>query len=87
MPRISPSRGTAASNARLIPSISSQSVILARSERSFQGKVPLHTLRADVDYAITEAATTAGVIGVKVWIYRGEILPEKSGELVGAERA
>lgn len=49
---------------------------IARSERNFQGKVPLHTLRADVDYAITEAATTAGRIGVKVWVYRGEILPE-----------
>ena len=60
---------------------------IARSERNFQGKVPLHTLRADVDYAITEASTTAGVIGVKVWVYRGEILPEKSHELAGAERS
>lgn len=48
---------------------------IARTERTFQGKVPLHTLRADIDYAITEASTAAGVIGVKVWIYRGEILP------------
>lgn len=48
---------------------------IARTERTFQGKVPLHTLRADIDYAITEASTPAGVIGVKVWVYRGEILP------------
>lgn len=54
---------------------------IARTERTFQGKVPLHTLRADIDYAITEASTPAGVIGVKVWIYRGEILPG-----LGAER-
>ncbi len=51
---------------------------IARSERTFQGKVPLHTLRADIDYAITEASTTAGQIGVKVWVYRGEILPGMS---------
>ncbi|NMA27517.1 MAG: 30S ribosomal protein S3 [Burkholderiales bacterium] len=50
---------------------------IARSERTFQGKVPLHTLRADVDYAIRTAETTYGVIGVKVWVYRGDILPER----------
>jgi small subunit ribosomal protein S3 len=48
---------------------------IARSERTFEGKVPLHTLRADIDYAIKEAFTTFGQIGVKVWIYRGDILP------------
>jgi len=48
---------------------------IARSERTFEGKVPLHTLRADIDYAIKEAFTTYGQIGVKVWIYRGDILP------------
>ncbi|MDQ7823186.1 MAG: 30S ribosomal protein S3 [Candidatus Eremiobacteraeota bacterium] len=48
---------------------------IARSERVFEGKVPLHTLRADIDYAIREAFTTYGQIGVKVWIYRGDILP------------
>ncbi len=48
---------------------------IARSERSFEGKVPLHTLRADIDYAIKEAFTTYGQIGVKVWIYRNDILP------------
>lgn len=51
---------------------------IARSERTFQGKVPLHTLRADVDYALVEARTPAGRIGIKVWIYRGEILPQKA---------
>ena len=41
-----------------------------------QGRVPLHTLRADIDYGLAEAATSMGRIGVKVWIYKGEILPE-----------
>lgn len=50
---------------------------IARSERTFNGKVPLHTLRADVDYSIKEANTTYGVIGVKVWIYRGDILTKR----------
>lgn len=49
---------------------------IARSEWYAEGKVPLHTLRADVDYGFTEANTTYGKIGVKVWIYRGEILPQ-----------
>lgn len=50
---------------------------MARSEWYSEGKVPLHTLRADIDYGFTEAHTTYGKIGVKVWIYRGEVLPEK----------
>jgi small subunit ribosomal protein S3 len=50
---------------------------MARSEGYSEGNVPLHTLRADVDYATAEAATTYGKLGVKVWIYKGEILPEK----------
>jgi small subunit ribosomal protein S3 len=50
---------------------------IARSERNFDGKVPLHTLRADIDYAHVEAFTTFGRIGVKVWIYKGEVLPEQ----------
>jgi small subunit ribosomal protein S3 len=54
---------------------------IARSERTFQGKVPLHTLRADVDYAIRTAETTYGVIGVKVWVYRGDILPERVAQV------
>jgi small subunit ribosomal protein S3 len=51
---------------------------IARSEWHLQGRLPLHTLRADVDYGVAEAHTTFGVIGVKVWIYRGEILDPKA---------
>jgi len=47
---------------------------IARSEVYHEGRVPLHTLRADIDYAVYEAATTYGVIGIKVWIFKGEIL-------------
>ena len=50
---------------------------IARTEWSSEGKVPLHTLRADIDYGFAEADTTYGKIGVKVWIYKGEVLPEK----------
>ncbi len=50
---------------------------IARRQTSHQGQVPLHTLRADIDYGFTEAHTTLGRIGVKVWIYKGQILPEK----------
>jgi len=49
---------------------------IARVERNFEGKVPLHTLRANIDYAQVEAYTTYGRIGVKVWIYLGEVLPD-----------
>lgn len=52
-------------------------VEIARTEWYREGKVPLHTFRADIDYAFTEALTTYGKIGVKVWVYHGEILPEK----------
>ena len=52
---------------------------IARSEGYSEGTIPLHTLRADIDYAATEAATTYGRIGVKVWIYKGEILDKKGG--------
>jgi len=51
---------------------------IARTEWYSEGKVPLHTLRADIDYGFAEANTTYGKIGVKVWIYKGEILPEKA---------
>jgi len=47
---------------------------IARTERYHEGRVPLHTLRADIDYATSEALTTFGIIGVKVWIFKGEIL-------------
>ena len=50
---------------------------IARSEGYNEGTTPLHTLRADIDYATSEADTTYGKIGVKVWIYKGEILPSK----------
>ncbi|KJS14379.1 MAG: 30S ribosomal protein S3 [Peptococcaceae bacterium BRH_c8a] len=49
---------------------------IARSEWYSEGKVPLHTLRADIDYGFAEANTTYGKIGIKVWIYKGEVLPE-----------
>jgi small subunit ribosomal protein S3 len=48
---------------------------IARSERTFEGKVPLHTLRAEIDYSTAEAGTTYGRIGIKVWIYKGDIMP------------
>ena len=51
-------------------------VEIARRQMMHQGRVPLHTLRADIDYGFTEAHTTLGLIGIKVWIYRGDILPE-----------
>jgi small subunit ribosomal protein S3 len=50
---------------------------MSRSEWVREGRVPLHTLRADVDYALAEANTTYGIIGVKVWIFNGEVLDEK----------
>jgi small subunit ribosomal protein S3 len=50
---------------------------IARSEWYLQGQLPLHTLRADIDYGFTEAHTTYGVIGIKAWVYRGEILETK----------
>ncbi|MBP5662569.1 MAG: 30S ribosomal protein S3 [Clostridia bacterium] len=50
---------------------------IARSEGYHEGSIPLQTLRADIDYGFTEAATTYGRIGVKVWVYKGEILPKK----------
>lgn len=58
---------------------------IARTEWSPEGSVPLHTLRADIDYGFAEAATTYGRIGVKVWIYKGEVLPERAA--AGAEAA
>jgi small subunit ribosomal protein S3 len=50
---------------------------MSRRERESQGSVPLHTLRADIDFGMAEALTTYGVIGVKVWIFRGEVIPER----------
>lgn len=56
---------------------------MARSEHYVEGTIPLHTLRADVDYAHKEANTTYGKIGVKVWIYKGEILGNKKEDKGG----
>ena len=53
---------------------------IARSETYAEGRVPLHTLRADIDYATAEAKTTYGIIGVKVWIFKGEILGTDDGD-------
>jgi small subunit ribosomal protein S3 len=53
---------------------------IARSEKEVEGKIPLQTLRADIDYGLAEAHTTFGVIGIKVWIYKGDILPSKRRE-------
>lgn len=56
---------------------------IARSETYREGRVPLHTLRADIDYATAEARTTYGVIGVKVWIFKGEVIGQKEDEKQG----
>jgi small subunit ribosomal protein S3 len=57
---------------------------MARRDWTMEGRVPLHTLRADIDYARSEALTTYGRIGVKVWVYKGEVLTEKeSAEEMG----
>ena len=53
---------------------------IARSESYREGSIPLHTLRADIDYGTAEAHTTYGRIGIKVWIYKGEVLPTKAGK-------
>jgi len=50
---------------------------MARSEQYKEGRIPLHTLRADVDYAISEALTTYGKIGIKVWIFKGELFGKR----------
>src|SRR6201990_382223 len=57
---------------------------IARSEWYLQGRLPLHTLRADIDFGFAEARTTYGVIGVKCWVYKGEILPAKKREATPA---
>ena len=56
---------------------------IARTEWYREGRVPLHTLRADIDYATYEAHTTYGVIGVKVWIFKGEVIGEGEEALIG----
>ncbi|MBM7616776.1 small subunit ribosomal protein S3 [Weissella uvarum] len=58
---------------------------IARVEQYTEGTVPLHTLRADIDYSWDEAATTYGQLGIKTWIYRGDVLPEKKSKKQGGE--
>jgi len=60
---------------------------IARSEWYREGRVPLHTLRADIDYGLAEALTTYGVIGVKVWIFRGEVFDSAEPSQESAEKA
>jgi small subunit ribosomal protein S3 len=59
---------------------------IARSEWYLQGQLPLHTLRADIDYGFAEAHTTYGIIGIKCWIYKGEILDGRRGIMIGPDR-
>ncbi|MBI2431336.1 MAG: 30S ribosomal protein S3 [Candidatus Hydrogenedentes bacterium] len=59
---------------------------IARSESARQGSVPLHTLRANVDYGVATSHTTYGCIGVKIWIYHGDVLPGEQVAPVGGER-
>lgn len=59
---------------------------IARSEFYSEGTIPLQTLRADIDYGFAEADTTYGKVGVKVWIYKGEILPTKENQTEGSEK-
>jgi small subunit ribosomal protein S3 len=54
---------------------------MARKEKLSQGQVPRNTIRADLDYGFSEALTTFGQIGVKVWVYKGEILPQRAEAL------
>lgn len=53
---------------------------MARTEKVWEGRVPRNTIRANLDFAITEATTTFGKIGVKVWVYKGEVLPQREAE-------
>ena len=59
---------------------------IARAEFYSEGTIPLQTLRADIDYSFAEANTTYGKVGVKVWIYKGEILPTKGNQMEGSDK-
>ena len=59
---------------------------IARAEFYSEGPIPLQTLRADIDYGFAEANTTYGKVGVKVWIYKGEILPTKGNQMEGSDK-
>jgi small subunit ribosomal protein S3 len=58
---------------------------IARTETNREGRVPLHTFRADIDYGLAEAQTTYGVIGIKVWIFKGEIFDKPAEEVPEGE--
>ena len=58
---------------------------MARTEFYSDGTIPLQTLRADIDYGFAEADTTYGKVGVKVWVYKGEVLPKKGNKEGGAQ--
>ena len=55
---------------------------IARTEWTREGRVPLHTLRAEIDYATREANTTYGVLGIKVWVFKGEVLPKEEQKTI-----
>jgi small subunit ribosomal protein S3 len=57
---------------------------IARTEWYREGRVPLHTLRADIDYGVAEASTTYGIIGIKVWVFKGEIFADNVPTPIGA---
>ena len=59
---------------------------MARGEFYSEGTIPLQTLRADIDYGFAEADTTYGKIGVKVWVYHGEVLPTKNTKKEGSDK-
>ena len=59
---------------------------IAHAEFYSEGTIPLQTLRADIDYGFAEANTTYGKVGVKVWIYKGEILPTKGNQMEGSDK-
>jgi small subunit ribosomal protein S3 len=58
---------------------------IARTEQYREGRIPLHTFRADIDYGLSESHTTYGVIGVKVWIFKGEVFDKAQIEQAAAE--
>ena len=59
---------------------------MARTEFYKEGTIPLQTLRADIEYGFAEANTTYGKVGVKVWIYKGEVLPAKKKQMEGGDK-
>jgi small subunit ribosomal protein S3 len=60
---------------------------IARTEWYREGRVPLHTMRADIDYGVSEAKTSYGVIGVKVWVFKGEVMPKNEQPMAAVAAA